>query len=77
MVLSDRDIRAEIESGRIVIDPFTPEAVQPSSVDLHLDRRFRVFQNNRYPYIDVREEQPELTELVEISGDDPIILHPG
>jgi dCTP deaminase len=77
VVLSDRDIRAEVESGRIVIDPFTPEAVQPSSIDLHLDRRFRVFQNNRYPYIDVREEQPELTELVEISGDEPFILHPG
>ena len=77
MVLSDRDIRAEIEAGRIVIDPFTPDAVQPSSVDLHLDRRFRVFRNSRYPYIDVRTDQPELTELVEISGDDPFILHPG
>ena len=77
MVLSDRDIRAEIEAGRIVIDPFTPDAIQPSSVDLHLDRRFRVFRNSRYPYIDVRADQPELTELVEISGDDPFILHPG
>jgi dCTP deaminase len=77
VVLSDRDIRAEIEAGRIVIDPFVPEAVQPSSVDLHLDNRFRVFRNSRYPYIDVREEQPELTELVEIGGDDPFILHPG
>ena len=77
MVLSDRDIRAEIAAGRIVIDPYTPEAVQPSSVDLHLDRRFRVFRNSRYPYIDVREEQPELTELVEIAGDEPFILHPG
>jgi dCTP deaminase len=77
VVLSDRDIRAEIEAGRIVIDPYVPEAVQPSSVDLHLDRRFRVFRNNRYPYIDVREEQPELTEMVEISGDDPFVLHPG
>lgn len=77
MVLSDRDIRAEIEAGRIVIDPFIPEAVQPSSVDLHLDRRFRVFRNSRYPYIDVRADQPELTELVEIGGDDPFILHPG
>ena len=54
-----------------------PEAVQPSSVDLHLDNRFRVFRNSRYPYIDVREEQPELTELVEIRGDEPFILHPG
>ena len=77
MVLSDRDIRAEITAGRIVIDPFTPEAVQPSSVDLHLDRRFRVFRNSRYPYIDVRSEQPDLTELVEIGGDEPFILHPG
>ena len=77
MVLSDRDIRSEIAAGRIVIDPFTPDAVQPSSVDLHLDRRFRVFRNSRYPYIDVRADQPELTELVEIGGDDPFILHPG
>jgi dCTP deaminase len=77
VVLSDRDIRAEITAGRIVIDPFTPEAVQPSSVDLHLDRRFRVFRNSRYPFIDVRADQPELTELVEISGDEPFILHPG
>ena len=77
MVLSDRDIRAEIAAGRIVIDPFLPDAVQPSSVDLHLDRRFRVFRNSRYPYIDVRADQPELTELVEIGGDDPFILHPG
>jgi dCTP deaminase len=77
VVLSDRDIRAEIEAGRIVIDPFVPEAVQPSSVDLHLDNRFRVFRNSRYPYIDVRQEQPELTELVAIDGDEPFILHPG
>ena len=77
MILSDRDIRAEIAAGRIVIDPYVPEAVQPSSVDLHLDRRFRVFRNSRYPYIDVRTDQPELTELVEIAGDEPFILHPG
>ena len=77
MVLSDRDIRAEIAAGRIVIDPYIPEAVQPSSVDLHLDRRFRVFRNSRYPFIDVRSDQPELTELVEIGGDEPFILHPG
>jgi len=77
VILSDRDIRAEIAAGRIVIDPYIPEAVQPSSVDLHLDRRFRVFRNSRYPYIDVRTDQPELTELVEIGGDEPFILHPG
>jgi dCTP deaminase len=77
VVLSDRDIRAEIAAGRIVIDPYIAEAVQPSSVDLHLDHRFRVFRNSRYPYIDVRTDQPELTELVEIAGDEPFILHPG
>ena len=77
MVLSDRDIRAEIAAGRIVIEPFAPEAVQPSSIDLHLDRRFRVFRNSRYPFIDVRVDQPDMTELVEIAGDDPFILHPG
>ncbi len=77
MILSDRDIRAAIEAGRIVIAPFAPDAVQPSSVDLHLDRRFRVFRNSRYPYIDVREPQPDLTELVEIDAELPFILHPG
>jgi dCTP deaminase len=77
VILSDRDIREQIESGRIQIEPFTPDAVQPSSVDLHLDNRFRVFRNNRYPYIDVRQEQPELTELLEINGDEPFVLHPG
>ena len=77
MILSDRDIRAELSAGRIVIDPFDSDAVQPSSVDLHLDRSFRVFRNTRYPFIDVREEQPDLTELVTISGDEPFILHPG
>lgn len=77
MILSDRDIRAELAAGRIVIDPFDPSAVQPSSVDLHLDRSFRVFRNTRYPFIDVRAEQPDLTELVTVSGDEPFILHPG
>ena len=77
MILSDRDIRAGIQAGRIVIDPFTPESVQPSSVDLHLSDRFRVFRNNRTAVIDPRQDQPELTELVQIAGDDPFILHPG
>jgi dCTP deaminase len=76
-VLSDRDIRAAIEAGAIVIRPFDVADVQPSSVDLHLDRRFRVFRNNRYPYIDVRKEQPDLTEIVTVENDEPFILHPG
>ena len=76
-VLSDRDIRAQLQSGRVRIDPYDPACLQPSSVDLHLDADFRVFRNNRYPFIDVRAPQPDLTELVSIAGDDPFILHPG
>ena len=77
MILSDRDIRAEIEAGRITIDPFDERCIQPSSVDLHVDSQFRVFANSRYPFIDVREEMPDLTELVEVKPDEPFILHPG
>jgi dCTP deaminase len=76
MILSDRTIREQIEAGRIVIDPFDPACVQPSSVDLHVDAEFRVFRNNRYPFIDVKQEQ-DLTELVEVKPDEPFILHPG
>ena len=76
-VLADRDIRDAIESGRVRIDPYDPACLQPSSVDLHLDREFRVFRNNRYPYIDVRAPQPDLTELVKITDDEPFILHPS
>ena len=77
MVLSDRTIRSEIESGRIVIDPYDPGMIQPSSVDLRVDRRFRVFHNSRHPYIDVREPMEDLTEAVEVPEDRPFILHPG
>jgi dCTP deaminase len=77
MILSDVDIRKELAAGRIEIDPFDEAAVQPSSVDLRVDAQFRVFANSRYPYIDVRAPMPDLTELVEITGDDPFILHPG
>ncbi|MEV6866944.1 dCTP deaminase [Streptosporangium subroseum] len=77
MLLSDRDIVAEIESGRVGIDPFQPEMVQPSSIDIRLDRYFRVFENHRYPHIDPAIEQPDLTRLVEPEKDEPFILHPG
>ncbi|MDQ6795920.1 MAG: dCTP deaminase [Chloroflexota bacterium] len=76
-VLSDRDIRAAIESGNVTIRPYDPRDLQPSSVDLHLDRSFRVFRNNRYPYIDVRAPQPDLTELLKVADEEPFILHPG
>ena len=77
MLLSDRDIKAEIESGRVGIDPYDEKMVQPSSIDVRLDRFFRVFENHRYPHIDPSEEQPELTRLVEPDADEPFILHPG
>ena len=77
MVLSDRSIRGEIEAGRIVIEPYDPDQIQPSSVDVRVDRRFRVFHNARYPYIDVRAPQPDLTELLTVADDEPFVLHPG
>ena len=77
MVLSDRTIRRLLDEGRIEIDPYDSSLLQPSSVDVRVDRYFRVFHNARYPYIDVKEPQEELTELVEIDGDRPFILHPG
>jgi dCTP deaminase len=77
MILSDRSIRDEIAAGRIEIDPFDDDCVQPSSVDLHVDAQFRVFANSRYPYIDVRREMPDLTELVSVAAGEPFILHPG
>lgn len=77
MLLSDRDIRAGIESGRIALDPADPKAVQPASVDVRLDRYFRLFDNHRYATIDPAEEQPDLTRLVEVKPDEPFILHPG
>jgi dCTP deaminase len=77
VLLSDRDIRAEIESGRVKLDPYEPELIQPSSIDVRLDRYFRVFENHRYPHIDPAVEQPDLTRLVETEGDDPFVLHPN
>ena len=77
MLLSDRDIRAELDSGRIGLDPLDLEMVQPSSVDVRLDRFFRLFDNHKYPYIDPSEDQPDLTHLLEVDADQPFILHPG
>jgi dCTP deaminase len=77
VLLSDRDLRAEVDAGRLVIDPYDDTLVQPSSVDVRLDRYFRVFENHRYPHIDPAEEQEELTRLVEVDVDEPFILHPG
>jgi len=77
MILSDRDLRAALDSGRLVVEPLGEKAIQPSSIDLRLGRHFRVFANTRYPYIDVKKPMDDLTELVEVAGDEPFILHPG
>ncbi len=80
MILSDRTIREEIKAGRIVVDPFDDTMVQPSSVDVRLDRYFRVFLNHTMPVIDVKQNLEELTRLVELDEADPnasFILHPG
>ena len=77
MLLSDRDIKAGLDSGRIGLHPLDREMVQPSSVDVRLDGFFRLFDNHKYPYIDPAEDQPDLTRLVETKPDEPFILHPG
>lgn len=77
MILSDRTIREELAAGRIIIDPLDASCIQPSSVDLHIDRYFRVFRNHTTRVIDVKENQEDLTELVEIGDEACFILHPG
>ena len=77
MLLSDRDIRQEINNERIVLDPWDETMVQPSSVDVRLDRLFRLFDNHKYPHIDPSIDQPDLTRLVEVKPDEPFVLHPG
>jgi dCTP deaminase len=77
VILSDISIQAALDEGRITIDPLGDKAIQPSSVDLRVDAEFRVFNNHLYPYIDVRAEQPDLTDSVTVDPDQPFILHPG
>ncbi|MCW5952119.1 MAG: dCTP deaminase [Propionibacteriaceae bacterium] len=77
MLLSDRDILAEVETGRVQLDPWDPQMVQPASVDVRLDRFFRLFDNHKYPSIDPAEDQPELTRLIEVPADEAFVLHPG
>jgi dCTP deaminase len=77
VLLSDRDIKAEISAGRVALEPYTDSMIQPSSIDVRLDRWFRVFENHKYPYIDPSQEQPDLTRMIEPEGDEPFVLHPG
>jgi len=77
MLLSDRDIRSEIEQGRIGLDPLEMDLLQPSSIDVRLDRFFRLFDNHRYAFIDPATQQDDLTRFVEVKSDEAFILHPG
>jgi dCTP deaminase len=77
VLLSDRDIRAEIAANRVGVEPFHEAMIQPSSVDVRLDKFFRVFENHKYSVIDPSTEQAELTREVIAEGDEPFILHPG
>ncbi|WP_086661375.1 dCTP deaminase [Lentzea kentuckyensis] len=77
MLLSDQDLRKEVESGRLLLDPFDVEMVQPSSIDVRLDRFFRVFNNTKYTHIDPAIQQDDLTSLVETPEGEPFVLHPG
>lgn len=77
MLLSDRDIRASIESGRIGLEPLDMDLIQPSSMDVRLDRFFRLFDNHKYPFIDPREQQDDLTRFIEVDQNEAFILHPG
>jgi dCTP deaminase len=77
LVLSDHSIAEALASGRLIVDPIAEDALQPASVDIRLDRHFRVFRNHRQAYIDIREPHDELTELESIADDEPFVLHPG
>lgn len=77
MLLSDRDIRQELSAGRIGLAPSEDAMIQPSSVDVRLDRYFRLFDNHKYPFIDPAVDQPELTRLIEVAPHEPFVLHPG
>ena len=77
MLLSDRDLVAEIKSGQLNLDPFEPSLVQPSSIDVRLDRLFRVFNNHLYTHIDPAQQQDDLTSLVEVPAGESFVLHPG
>ena len=77
VLLSDRDIRAQIDAGRVRLDPYDEAMIQPSSIDIRLDRYFRLFDNHKYPFIDPSAEQDELTRLIETEAGEPFVLHPG
>jgi len=77
VLLSDRDIRTEVDAGRVVLEPYEPALIQPSSIDVRLDRYFRLFDNHKYAVIDPAQDQPDLTRLVAVEAGEAFVLHPG
>jgi dCTP deaminase len=77
VLLSDKDIKQEIASDRVKLEPYSEDMVQPASVDIRLDRFFRTFENHKYQFIDPREDQQDMTRLVEVEASEPFVLHPG
>jgi len=77
VLLSDRDILAELDSGRVQLEPLTRDMIQPSSIDVRLDKFFRIFDNHKYPHIDPAADQSDLTREVEVASDETFVLHPG
>lgn len=77
MLLSDVDLLAAIESGRLGISPFTPTMIQPASIDVRLDRFFRVARPASATHIDPAVQQGDITDQIEIVKGQPFVLHPG
>ena len=77
MILSDRTMREELARGRIRVEPLADDAVQPSSIDLRLGDRIRVFRNNHIAHIDLRQDTADLTEVVQLTPGQPFYLRPG
>ncbi len=77
MILSDRDLRTEINDGRIIIEPFDEACVQPSSIDEKVSHLFRVLRNHSTAVLDVKKDLTDLTELVEVPEGEAFMLHPG
>ncbi|HCG80521.1 MULTISPECIES: dCTP deaminase [Thalassolituus] len=86
MRLSDVDIEQKIASGDIIIDPPPGhDAIAGISVDLRLDHRFRVFNNNSVTHLDLSGDRDQLnrdidrimSKEIEIPKDEALYIHPG
>lgn len=77
MILSDRDIKKSLRSGKIIIEPLFPNALQPASVDLHLGADFLIFKTDEHICIDPAEPLEKTMERVKIGQSRQFIIHPG